>query len=69
VNPEKRADLGFSSKAVYDPPYAATQSINAPIYMLSSFQYGAEICERVVDRDWKEANIYGRFRLEFSTDD
>ena len=60
VKPEKRANLRFGSKAVYYPPDAATQSINAPIYMSSSFQYDAEIYQRVVDGERKGVNIYGR---------
>ncbi|MCB8945676.1 MAG: aminotransferase class I/II-fold pyridoxal phosphate-dependent enzyme [Ardenticatenaceae bacterium] len=60
MNPEKRANLNFASKAVYYPPDAATQSINAPIYMSSSFQYDAEIYQRVVDGERKTVNIYGR---------
>jgi methionine-gamma-lyase len=49
VNSDKRANLRFGSRAVYYPPDAATQSLNAPIYMSSSFQYDAEIYQRVVD--------------------
>ena len=60
LNPEKRVNLRFGSKAVYYPPDAATQSINAPIYMSSSFQYDAEIYQRVVDGERKGVNIYGR---------
>lgn len=54
------SNLSFDSKAVYYRPDAATQSLNAPIYMSSSFQYDAEIYQRVVDGERKEVNIYGR---------
>ena len=60
MNPEKRNNLTFDSKAVYYAPDEATQSINAPIYMASSFQYDAEIYQRVVDGERKTVNIYGR---------
>ncbi len=60
MNSEKRENLKFGSKTVYYPPDAATQSINAPIYMSSSFQYDAEIYQRVVDGERKGVNIYGR---------
>jgi hypothetical protein len=65
----ERSEFRVGSKTVYYPPDAAIQSINAPIYMSSSFQYDAEIYQRVVDGERKGVNIYGRFRLEFSTDD
>ena len=60
MNEEKRSRLSFGSKAVYYPPEEATQSLNAPIYMASSFQYDAEIYQRVVDGERKTVNIYGR---------
>ena len=60
MDSEKRVNLKFGSKAVYYPPDAATQSLNAPIYMSSSFQYDAEIYQRVVDGERKGVNIYGR---------
>ena len=49
MNPEKRSRLALDSQAVYYPPDEQTLSINAPIYMSSSFQYDAEIYQRVVD--------------------
>ena len=49
MKPQKKANLKFDSKAVYYAPDEATKSINAPIYMSSSFQYDAEIYQRVVD--------------------
>ena len=58
--PEKRAKLHFDSKTVYYPPDEATSSINAPLFMSSSFQYGAEVYQRVVDGERKDVNIYGR---------
>lgn len=60
MNKSKRTALHFDSKAVYYPPEAATQSLNAPIYMSSAFQYDAESYQRVVDGERKEVNIYGR---------
>ncbi|MFK7804129.1 MAG: PLP-dependent aspartate aminotransferase family protein [Anaerolineae bacterium] len=60
MNQEKRNRLSFDSRAVYYPPEEATQSLNAPIYMASSFQYDAEIYQRVVDGERKTVNIYGR---------
>lgn len=60
MNPEKRSRLALESQAVYYPPDELTQSINAPIYMSSSFQYDAEIYQRVVDGERKTVNIYGR---------
>ena len=60
MNEEQRKKLSFDSRAVYYPPEAATQSLNAPIYMASSFQYDAEIYQRVVDGERKTVNIYGR---------
>ena len=60
MNPTKRSNLAFDSRAVYYPPDAQTQSINAPIYMSSSFEYDAEIYQRVVDGERKTVNIYGR---------
>ena len=57
MDPEK---LKFDSKAVYYAPDESSKSINAPIYMSSSFQYDAEIYQRVVDGERKTVNIYGR---------
>jgi len=60
VDPIKKANLKFDSKAVYYAPDEATQSINAPIYMSSSFQYDADSYQRVVDGERRSVNIYGR---------
>jgi len=60
VKSEKRANLQFNSKAVYLPPDEASQSISPPIFMSSSFQYDADIYQRVVNGERKEVNIYGR---------
>lgn len=57
---DKRSKLGFDSRAVYYPPDEATKSITAPIIMSSSFQYDAEIFNRIVDGARKDVNIYGR---------
>lgn len=57
---EKRRGLKFDSRAVYCPPDEATNSISPPIIMSSSFQYDAEIFQRIVDGARKEVNIYGR---------
>lgn len=57
---KKQANLHFDSRAVYYPPDPATQAINVPIHMGSSFQYDAEIYQRVVDGERKTVNIYGR---------
>lgn len=57
---DKRTKLRFDSKAVYCPPDQATQSITPPIIMSSSFQYDAEIFQRIVDGERKGVNIYGR---------
>jgi len=60
MTPEERAALRFDSKTVYYPEDGATQSIAAPLVMSSSFQYDAEIYQRVVDGERKDVNIYGR---------
>lgn len=60
MNSEKRNQLTLDSQAVYYEPDEQTQSINAPIYMSSSFQYDAEIYQRVIDGERKTVNIYGR---------
>ena len=60
MDPKKKANLKFDSKAVYYAPDEATQSINAPIYMSSSFQYDADSYQRVVDGERRTVNIYGR---------
>jgi len=60
VTPDKRGKLRFASKAVYYPPDEGTRSINAPIITSSSFQYDADIYQRVVDGERKAVNIYGR---------
>ncbi len=60
MDPNKRVKLHFDSKAVYYPPEAASRSINAPMYLSSSFQYDADIYQRVVDGERKAVNIYGR---------
>ncbi len=57
---EKQSRLKFGSKAVYYAPDEQTKSINAPIYLSSSFQYDAEIYQRVCDGARKTENIYGR---------
>jgi methionine-gamma-lyase len=60
MNPEKHNRLAFDSRAVYYPPDPATQSIGAPIFMSSSFQYDADSYQRVVEGERKAVNIYGR---------
>ena len=60
MKPEKRAKLRFDSKAVFYPPEPSSNSINAPMYLSSSFQYDADIYQRVVDGERKAVNIYGR---------
>ena len=60
MTPEERAALRFDSKTVYYPEDDATQSIAAPLVMSSSFQYDAEIYQRVVEGERKDVNIYGR---------
>ena len=60
MTPEQQKQLAFASRAVYYAPEAATQSLNAPIYMSSSFQYDADSYQRVVDGERKAVNIYGR---------
>ena len=60
MTPEEQAKLAFASRAVYYAPEAATQSLNAPIYMSSSFQYDADSYQRVVEGERKAVNIYGR---------
>lgn len=60
MKPEKRATLNFDSKAVYYPPEPSSNSINAPMYLSSSFQYDADIYQQVVDGARKSVNIYGR---------
>ncbi|MBL4603896.1 MAG: aminotransferase class I/II-fold pyridoxal phosphate-dependent enzyme [Emcibacteraceae bacterium] len=57
---EKRQSLNFDSRAVYCPPDEATKSISPPIIMSSSFQYDAEIFQRIIDGERKSVNIYGR---------
>ncbi|HUU35970.1 MAG TPA: aminotransferase class I/II-fold pyridoxal phosphate-dependent enzyme, partial [Vicinamibacterales bacterium] len=60
MTPDKKSRLRFDSKAVYYSPDEATKSINAPIFMSSSFQYDADSYQRVVDGERKTVNIYGR---------
>jgi len=60
MTPDERSSLSFDSRAVYYPPDAETKSINAPIFMSSSFQYDAESYQRVVEGERKAVNIYGR---------
>jgi methionine-gamma-lyase len=60
VKADKRAKLRFDSKAAYIPPDEASKSINPPIFMSSSFEYDADIYQRVVDGERKSVNIYGR---------
>lgn len=60
MTPDERSSLSFDSRAVYYPPDAETKSINAPIFMSSSFQYDAESYQQVVDGERKAVNIYGR---------
>lgn len=57
---DKRAKLRFDSKVAYIPPDEASKSINPPIFMSSSFEYDADIYQRVVDGERKSVNIYGR---------
>ena len=57
---KRRAQLGFASKSVFYPPEEASKSINAPIYMSSSFQYDGDVYQQVVDGERKAVNIYGR---------
>ena len=60
MDKDKRQNLKFDSKAVYCPPDEATKSISPPIIMSSSFQYDAEIFQRIIDGARKDVNIYGR---------
>ena len=60
MDKNKRQNLKFDSKAVYCPPDEATKSISPPIIMSSSFQYDAEIFQRIIDGARKDVNIYGR---------
>jgi len=60
VTSDRKPQLQFESRAVYYPPDEATRSINAPLVMSSSFQYDADIYQRVVDGERKAVNIYGR---------
>ena len=57
---EKRKNLSFDSRAVYYAPDEGSSSIGAPIFMSSSFHYGAEVYKKVVDGERKSVNIYGR---------
>lgn len=57
---DKRKKLKFDSRAVYCPPDEATKSISPNIVMSSSFQYDAEIFQRIVGGERKDVNIYGR---------
>jgi len=57
---DKRSNLRFDSKAVYCPPDEATKAITPNIVMSSSFQYDAEIFQRIVEGERKDVNIYGR---------
>lgn len=56
----KRKNLNFDSRAVYCPPDEATKAVNPPIVMASSFEYDAEIFQRIVEGERKDVNIYGR---------
>tara|TARA_B100001287_G_scaffold236782_1_gene209511 strand:+ start:189 stop:1388 length:1200 start_codon:yes stop_codon:yes gene_type:complete len=60
VKDEKRMNLKFDSKAIYYPHDKGSRSIGAPIFMSSSFQYGADVYNQVVDGERKSVNIYGR---------
>ncbi len=60
MTPDQRRRLHFDSRAVYYPPDPDSKSINAPIFMSSSFQYDADSYQRVVDGERKAVNIYGR---------
>ncbi len=60
MTPDQRRRLHFDSRAVYYPPDPDSKSINAPIFMSSSFQYDADSYQRVVDGERKVVNIYGR---------
>ncbi|MDG1709332.1 MAG: aminotransferase class V-fold PLP-dependent enzyme, partial [Emcibacteraceae bacterium] len=60
MDSEKRKKLKFDSRAAYIPADAATKAVNPPIVMASSFEYDAEIFQRIVDGARKEVNIYGR---------
>ena len=57
---DKRRKLNFDSKAVYYAPDEGSNSIGAPIFMSSSFHYGADVYQKVVDGERKSVNIYGR---------
>ncbi len=57
---KKRKKLNFDSKAVYYAPDPGSNSIGAPIFMSSSFHYGAEVYQKVVEGERKSVNIYGR---------
>ncbi len=52
--------LSFDSKAVYFSPEQNSQSISAPIYMSSNFEYNKDIYQQVIDGERKEVNIYTR---------
>ncbi|MDC7127182.1 MAG: aminotransferase class I/II-fold pyridoxal phosphate-dependent enzyme [Spirochaetales bacterium] len=52
--------LSFESKAVYFSPEEDSQSISAPIYMSSNFEYDKSIYQRVIDGERKDVNIYTR---------
>jgi len=60
VTSDRNPRLHFDSKAVFYAPDPATKSINAPIFMSSSFQYDADTYQQVVDGERKAVNIYGR---------
>ena len=57
---KKRKKLNFDSKAVYYAPDPGSNSVGAPIFMSSSFHYGAEVYQKVVEGERKSVNIYGR---------
>ncbi len=60
LNPDELSRLSIDSQSVYYPPDPKSQSISAPIYMSSNYEYDAEIYQRVIDGERKEVNIYSR---------
>ncbi|MCG8532558.1 MAG: aminotransferase class I/II-fold pyridoxal phosphate-dependent enzyme [Desulfovibrionales bacterium] len=60
MSDEELNNLALDSQAVYYGPDRPSQSINAPIFMSSNFEYDKEIYQRVIDGERKEVNIYSR---------
>ena len=60
MDEKEKADLSLDTRAVFYSPDRASQSVSAPIFMSSNFEYDKEIYQRVIDGERKKVNIYSR---------